>query len=384
MSTITAPSSALLLLGAALTLGVGAPPKPPPALRPVSPEALNLPERSSWQPPVFVRADRRGAVFLLVGSDLQALPLLPNGKLGEPASHETARSPNGPPLRVALSRDGDWLVLAPPDVRLLRAGKQKVLPNLDWLPIDVGFLRDDPVVNSNGVRLTPSPRGARKEDPPLVLRFTGNVWEPFIREAIPSKLDPLEAKVHELRSVHLLGDSRGTLWLANEYLYRVRRYNSAGRLLLELSLGPQKLDPRADAQKRQKSFERSTQGRLNGAGSRAVAQASTSRRVILAMTEGRDGRLYLLVSEPSTEGGIALDRFDPALQRIERVPLALQASGYLSIAAGKDGLYVAAFTPGLGPWKIDWSDLDAAHWKPLRNVEIDRQVQLTEDERGER
>jgi hypothetical protein len=239
------------------------------------------------------------------------------------------------------------------------------------LPIDVGFLRDDPVVNANGVRLDRPPPGGATEDPPLVLRFDGRKWEPLVREPMPGGLRGPEPRAHESRSVHLLGDAKGTLWLANEYLYRIRRYSPSGRLLLELTLGPQKLEARKDAGKAQESFAMETRDRARTSGGTATVRASTSRRTILALTEGRDGRLYLLAQESQGPDGLSLDRFDPLLLRMERAPLVLEADGYLSMAAGQDALYFAAFSAEAGPWKLDWSEIEAADWKELDGLRID-------------
>ena len=87
------------------------------------------------------------------------------------------------------------------------------------------------------------------------------------------------------------------------------------------------------------------------------------------LTEGRDGKIYLLVRTEAGEA--ALDRFDPSLLLLERIPLDLKASGRYTIAAGLDGLYLAAWNGRQGRWRISWDALDQAPWKDVANCEID-------------
>ena len=63
-------------------------------------------------------------------------------------------------------------------------------------------------------------------------------------------------------------------------------------------------------------------------------------------------------------------RYDPVRNVVERVPLALKGSGRFTLAAGKDGLYLAPFQAKNGLWKIPWEALESASWKEIEGVEI--------------
>jgi hypothetical protein len=60
---------------------------------------------------------------------------------------------------------------------------------------------------------------------------------------------------------------------------------------------------------------------------------------------------------------LSIDRYDPAQGILERMDLGLEAPGYVSLAAGRDALYVAAPRGDQGRWRISWEDLDRADWK---------------------
>lgn len=375
LSTTTARFRRGWVAAAALGLGGAVPPvAKAPAFQRLAPERLTLAGGEVLKEPVFLQADRQGALRLVSGAGRLFLPLQPAGKLGEPARYDPAGLPGGMPLRAAMGRDGDWVVFSPPEIRLYRDGKEKVLPKVDWSPIDVGFLRGDPVVNTDVLRITPGPRNPRREDPPLLLRWNGKEWETFVREPVPPKMELLDPQVRLLRTAHLLGDSRGRLWLANEYLYRIRCYSSSGKLLAELTRGPQQLEDRADAAQARAKLEAATATWKKREGAALKVNTVTSRRVFEALAEGRDGKLYFLAHEPAEGGDYALDRYDPATLKVERILLNLREPAFLTMASGRDALYLATVVPGRGPWRIAWADLDQARWRRLRDVQIDRQA----------
>jgi hypothetical protein len=80
------------------------------------------------------------------------------------------------------------------------------------------------------------------------------------------------------------------------------------------------------------------------------------------LTEGPDHRIYLAVQG---DKGLSLDRYDPAQGTLERIDVNLTAPGYMSLAAGRDALYIAAARGDEGRWRISWEDLDGAMWKKV-------------------
>lgn len=339
----------------------------------IEPEVLGVGKGEDFSHPTFVQADRRGAVSFLTGKELRTVPLLPNGKLGEGGELGAGGGISlEPPLRAVMSRGGDWLLLSPPKVHLVRNGKRQTLNQPEWgADHHLGFLRDEPVIGVKPLRTAPSKHGWTTKDVPLILRWSGRDWQPLVTESLPKGTTPRNVfteKVVRPRSVHLLGDSRGTLWAANEVLYRVRRFSSSGRLLTEITVGPQKPRPSERAPELQEKFAANFKDWQAPRGGRLVLQAAVLRRVIEAVAEGRDGKLYLLVHEPWAGGGFALDRFDPATQILERARVALHDSGWLTMAAGKDGLYLTPWNPSAGPWKMSWASIENATWERVRGV----------------
>ncbi len=56
---------------------------------------------------------------------------------------------------------------------------------------------------------------------------------------------------------------------------------------------------------------------------------------------------------------------------LERVPLKLRNLGVMTLAGGKDGLYLATFSAQRGRWRIPWAEIDAADWRSVPQVKID-------------
>ena len=71
------------------------------------------------------------------------------------------------------------------------------------------------------------------------------------------------------------------------------------------------------------------------------------------------------------EGGIALDRYDQATSLLERVHLQLSVPGVVTIAAGRNDLYLAAWQGDKGRWRLPWARLEEAIWEPVEGAEID-------------
>ena len=79
--------------------------------------------------------------------------------------------------------------------------------------------------------------------------------------------------------------------------------------------------------------------------------------------------MYLFTD--TADGGAALDRYDRTRAVLERVPLSLKLKDRPSLAAGRDGLYLAAWSGIGGRWRISWDLLEQARWKKVENCKLD-------------
>ena len=66
-----------------------------------------------------------------------------------------------------------------------------------------------------------------------------------------------------------------------------------------------------------------------------------------------------------------LDRYDPVTHRIERAALDLEPPGGVTLAAGHDGLWIAAIRADHEIWRIPWETLDGFAWQPVADVFLD-------------
>jgi hypothetical protein len=347
-----------------------------------SPGLAIQPERlpaTGWEGSQFLRADRAGNLFLLRAGTLEVYPVAKSGAPGKPVRLEATSTATGSIREAAMSPSGDrWFLLSGVKVRLFEDGKEKVLPPLEWKPWSLTLLRETPIVAA-----VPFPLGGRAADPkragdpPWLLESDGGRWSSMIDLKGISVEDLFENggmnDAIAKNSVVMAGDRLGRLWAARQYGYRVQKFTSGGRLLLEITIGKGKI--------RQKEESPGIEIKLKGGelGSGDATQDPqrqngtyypfTAERVIYGFTEGRDGKMYFLVDTGA--GSASLDRFDSTRSVLERVPIQIPLKSTFTLAAGKDALYLASWEAKQGYWRISWEDLDAAPWKPVKGARID-------------
>jgi hypothetical protein len=88
------------------------------------------------------------------------------------------------------------------------------------------------------------------------------------------------------------------------------------------------------------------------------------------MAAALDGDLYFVLDRSLTAGETELGRLDPARGVVETVRLPLAAEGELSMAGGRDGLYVAGTHGGDGRWSIAWNAIAKAGWRKLASARL--------------
>ncbi len=364
-------TAALILILAVLILGVGASPgAKPPALKPVPIPSTEAP---GWEGAQIVQADHAGRVWFLRPDTFEAYPLVKDA-FGEPVRLQATEEPAGFILDATMSRGGDrWLLLMPRNIRLFIDGKEKPLPPLDWRPSSIAFLRDTAVV---GVLPHPMRRIVDPEKlgtPPWLVQFDGNRWNPLVVHRGLSGKEAWKTDMNEQMASHavfMAGDRDGKLWVAHRYAYRVQRFSAAGRPLLEIVLGDGKVRHRKEEEPLSPEVSQALE-RAKAQGKPATFQAFTAQPVIRGIAVGRDGRLYLVV-HGSEDEGMALDRYDPVRSVVERAPLELKIpDGLITLAAGKDGLYLAAHLAKDGRWRLPWEAIEEAAWKAIDEATID-------------
>jgi hypothetical protein len=347
------------------------------------PERLPVDDVSpAWTGAQIVSADRTGHVFFFRGDTFEVYPIAKSGSFGEPVPLETTTAPNQMVHDAVLSPGGDrWLVYADLSVRLFVAGKEKAVPPIPWKPWSVTLRRDTPVV-----AVLPMPMGGRGVDlekmgtPPSFLEFDGDRWNSALEMKGVSVSDVVRqgAKLNDVvaeRSVYMMSDRQGRLWAAGQYRYRLQRFLPGFRPNLEVLVGHGEVRRKKGAESKGIEIKRQDPGQNPAEATRdPLKEKSTytpfsGESVVLDLTEGREGRIYLLVRTEG--GGAALDRFDPALLLLERLPLELKVEGRYSIASGRDGLYIAAWNGRQGRWRLPWEALDQAKWKDVADCEID-------------
>jgi hypothetical protein len=320
----------------------------------------------------FIRADGSGRVFLLRG-DTGDVRSVSKGRIGEAVPLKTANSSLGHVLNAALSPNGSqWLLYAEGRLRLFAYGKETPLPQIDWQPWSVGFVRDTPLV---GVMPRPLPAAAMRIKDlgtvPWLVTLDNDRWSTLVdhpnlkAETAWRERGRMTAWVAEYSS--LLYPSRdGGLWTAREYGYLLRKIGSSGRTLSEVSIPEKKKEERPARISTGREPAEAVR-RMEAQGGTATFHEFTEQAVVADIVE-KSGVVFLLIYTPG--GKLALDRYDPGLARLERVPLAMKGSGRFTLAAGKDGLYVAPMNTAEGVWKVSWDVLDGAAWKAVEGARV--------------
>ncbi len=327
------------------------------------PEVIAGGDASAWDGPQLVRADRAGNVFFFRADTLQIYPLTLKGALGDPSRLEVVGDAPQLVRDAVLAPQGDrWLLSADQGLRVFEDGKEKALPALEWRPSGIGFLRDEPVVSLLPLAVAwDRVHRERKGQIPRLMTFDGDRWN-----VLAEYTDLSAVGIGDLRpdingaiagyATFLTSDKEGRLWVARQYAYDVEQLTSTGKRRLQIVVDGAKVTEPKEAAKSPHQP--------------AGLHAFRAHAALFDLVEGRDHRTYFLVAAGSGGGGLVLDRYDPVTEELERVPLALQLPGRVTLASGKHGLYFAAWNGRGGRWMLSWDALDLATWKPVPKAEI--------------
>lgn len=346
--------------------------------RPLSPEPLTGSAAVLWKGAQFARADQDGRVYFLHADALAVHRIEKDGTFGDPANLRPLGAPPTEVRDAAMDAfGGQWLLLASNTVHHFVDGQEKELPKLDDHAWGVGFLRATPLVS-----LVPSHSEHRSGSPPWLAQAGKDRWETLVDFSNVYKGDPLarsnRGDVIANTAVFVSSDRQGRLWAARQYAYRLEQYSRGGRRVAALTVGGGKVT-RTDEKPSVIDLRKSAEGSSsppsppeeNGESklpAKATFRPFTAIAALLDVAAARDGRVYLLVQ--TSGGNLAVDRYSPAADLLERRELTLRANGRMSLAPGRDALYLAAWNGSAGRWRISWEQLDATEgWEEVETDE---------------
>jgi len=241
------------------------------------------------------------------------------------------------------------------------------------------YSRSGPLVAVTDLGPAPGAAEARyKMTEPRVFGLKDDRWEPIawgrVSEVKEMPANPLalmaEGKAES--DALICAGRKDAIWRASWNAYRLQKLSSSEKPERELVVGKgevewQKLDKEEQARE---TGDRRVQG-LHLVAFGAGSSAPAPRGVVRALLCAADGVLYLIVS---TDDGLALDRFDPSQNLLERVLLdgaKVSSSGPMTAAFSGDELWFGGRLTRDGLWRISPDDLAAARWKPVKGVSID-------------
>ncbi len=340
----------------------------------------------------FLAADSKGHPLLLRGDTLEVFRLGPDERfdrrLGKLACSHSADS--GFTYAAAMDPTGStWAVGSASDVALCDFTKEQRPAGLDWMISSLTYSRSGPLVAVTALGPPPDGTNYFKPTEPRVFGLADDRWYPVVSAPIRDELKDehadrqavlAELKAHPMDALAkgkaesdalICTTPKGEIWLASWNSYRLQRVSASEKPQgpeREIVVGSGEVEwPKLTKEEQEREArDRKAQG-VEAIPS--TVGGAVPRAVVRALLCGRE--LYLVVS---TADGLALDRFDPSQNVLERVLLdgvKVDSSGPMTAALGADQLWLAGRFAVDGLWRISLEDLAAAHWKPVKGMKID-------------
>lgn len=334
-----------------------------------------LPSRSfaaeiSWEGPQSVHADSQGNIYLVRGDTLDVYSIA----RGRAAAQRRLQRPamgDGETASVAMSPDGShFLVSAANHILSISGARTEVLPETGWFVTSVGYLGDSAVAGVLPMQVGGLPSAGRPTTPPLILRNAGSGWGTYIEGRLPDRSrqrDPMDALFAE-HTIRLATSGDGRLWVSYPYLGRIVRYAPSGKPDLQLVVGSG-----AARYREEKGLLTAFLDQLRGRGfdtENAKVGVFSAKLGIRGLAPAPNGMLYVVLDRSLTGRGTELARFDSARGVVESVPLPLSNEGELSMAGGREGLYLAGIRGSEARRSISYEAIAHAGWRQLAEARV--------------
>jgi hypothetical protein len=315
-----------------------------------------------------VQADAHGRVFLFQGDTLSVSEVDGRGRLGEATRlHSPAPLKGGVDFAAMGAAGDEWLLSAGGDLIQFRDGRSYLVPELPWMATSIALLDGRPAA---GVVPITFGRPPDPGDPPLVMALDTGGWSRFASTALAKPVadrHPVDV-LFANHSSRLAASPRGGLWVARPYASRIAHYTRGGATDVEVVLGRGVPVYRRD----QDQVQRATRESARRAGydmAKTSTIAFTARMSMRGLTVGRDGTLYVVTTSGVPREATALLRWKPGSTTLERVPLGIDLDGEVSLAAGKDALYLSPLRGRPVVWRLPVEELEQAAWTELGTAE---------------
>jgi hypothetical protein len=329
----------------------------------------------------FLAANSKGQLFLLRGDTLEVFRLGSDGgfdrRVGKLACELSTESEFA--YAAAMDPKGTtWAVGSPHELALCDFEKERRPEGLKWVISSLTFSRSGPLVAVTDLGPAPGAAEARyKRTEPRVFGLKDDRWEPIAWGPVSEgkmPANPLDfmAEGKAESDALICAGRKDAIWRASWNTYRLQKLSSSENPEHEVVVGKgevewQKLDQKERARE---AGDRKAQGLFLVPGS--GPGGPVPRGVLRALLCAPEGVLYLVVS---TDEGLALDRFDPSQNLLERVlldgPKEQVSSGPMTAALVGDEIWLGGRLVRDGIWRISPEDLAAARWKPVKGVSID-------------
>jgi hypothetical protein len=394
MMTHLRPVAVLLCTCLALPAGAGSVPPPKSGtagyqkLHAVRVEAPPVKDSNATQ---FLAADSKGHPFLLRGDTLEVFRQGADGAFDRLMGRlACSRSPEWTSAYAAAMDPTDltWAVSSSDEVALCDFAREKRPPAMGWGISSLTYSRSGPLVMVTALGPPPDATNYFKRTVPRVFGLKDGRWQPVVSMPVAESnrqvpTDRLAAQAElAAHGMEILAEGKAEsdallcttakdeIWLASWNSYRLQRVSASEKAQgpeREIVVGSGGVEWSKLSKTEQERAARESQVQGSGLVLSTVGGAAP-RGVVRALACDRE--IYLVVAAAE---GLALDRYDPAQNVLERVLLAdvEASSGPMTAALAGDQLWLAGRFAADGLWRIPLQDLATAHWKPVKGVKAD-------------